>query len=75
MHVPRRQKLSFLDIDTFAGLGGGNQKVGLAAKEGWYLQYVQDFGSRLALFTFVHIGEHRQPQFFLDLGEHFQPFL
>src|ERR1700721_1241591 len=40
LHVPRREKLTLLDVDGPAGLGRGDQKIGLAAEEGWNLQRV-----------------------------------
>ena len=32
-HIPRREELAFFDIHDPAGVGGGSEKIGLAAEE------------------------------------------
>ncbi len=58
-HVPWRKKLPFLHVDNRAGLAGGQQKIRLAAEEGWDLQYVDHFGHWSTLFGRVNIGQDR----------------
>src|SRR5207245_10912555 len=50
LHVPGREELALFDVDSIAGLGGGDQEVGLAAEIGRDLQNVDRFGGRRALF-------------------------
>ena len=68
-HVPRREELTFLDIDDASSLCSSNEQVSLAAQEGWDLQDVDDAGDRSALIWLVHVGEQRDRQFFPQLGE------
>src|SRR5258708_1237696 len=49
-HVPRRNKLPFLDVDGPAAERGGNHKISLPAEKCRNLQNVDDFGH------FWHVG-------------------
>ena len=69
LHVPRRQKLTLLDVDRLAGFGGGDQQIGLAAEEGRNLQDVHDFGDFGALLGQVHVGDDRHADLFADFFE------
>src|SRR5690606_10410801 len=69
LHVPRRQELALLHIDRFAGFGGGDEKVGLAAEEGGDLQDVDDFGDLGALLGQVYVSDDRHADLLADLFE------
>ncbi len=77
LHVPRRQELTFFDVDRLAGRACRQQQVGLAAEKRRNLQNIDDFGHRSALLLFVHIGQHRKPGNFPHLRKdrqtRFQP--
>ena len=68
-HVPGREELALLDVDGLAGFGGGNQQIGLPAKEGRDLQHIDRWRDARALRCVVHVGEHRNFQRVADLGE------
>src|SRR5207249_1974328 len=63
-HVPRRHKLTLLDVYRASALAGSNQKVSLAAKECRNLNYVHSFSHALDLLRLVDIGEHWHADFF-----------
>src|SRR6266436_10012793 len=74
-HVPRRQKLRLLHIDNPAGLGRGDQQIGLPRQEGGNLQHVANFRRGSSLRRFMDVGEYGQFQFRLDFAENAQTFL
>ena len=73
LHVVRRQKLALLDVHRFAAARHGVDEIGLPAQEGGCLQHVDHRGHRGDLGFAVHVGQHRQVQLALDLGQDLQP--
>ena len=71
-HVPRRNKLSFLDIDGAAAERGRDHEVGLAAEKGGNLQHVGDFRDLGHVRHFVDIRKHGELNFVFDLLENAQ---
>ena len=69
LHVLGREELALLHIDHLAGMGGGDQKIGLAAEEGGNLQHVHGLRHGGALVALMHIGQDRQAEFGADFGE------
>ena len=69
LHIPRRKKLTLLDVDGPAGLGRGDQKIGLTAEESRDLQRVDRLRNRLALAALVHVGDDGQAQRLADFGK------
>src|SRR5277367_2212097 len=60
VHVPGGDELAFLDVDSAAGLCGGDEQVGLTAKEGGNLEHVGAFGGDGTVGGFVDVGEDGQ---------------
>jgi len=60
-HVPRRDKLALLYIDSATRSSSGEEQVRLAAEEGRDLQHIHSIGDRGAIFHLMDIGKHRQP--------------
>ena len=60
-HVPWSDELAFLHVDGAAGLGGGDEQVGLAAEEGRNLEDGFDVAERVgelgSLLGGVDVGE------------------
>ncbi len=56
-HVPRGNELAFFDVNGAAGLSGGDEQVGLAAKESGNLENVDSFSGDFAMGRLVHVGE------------------
>ena len=69
LHVLGRQELALLHIDHLAGMGGGDQKVGLAAEESGNLQHIHGLGHGGALIALMHIGQNRQTEMLANLRE------
>ena len=59
-HVPRGDKLAFLDVDGAAGFAGGNEQIGLTAKECGNLEDVDGLRGDFTLRGLVHVGKDRQ---------------
>ena len=59
----------FLDVHDPAGLGGGDEEIGLPAQERRDLQHVDRLGDARALRGLVDIGEHRHADALADFGE------
>ena len=74
-HVFGRQELPFLYVDDPAGLGAGDQQVGLPAQECGDLQHVQGLCRPFGLGRLVDVGDQRQPERRLDLGQDLEPFV
>lgn len=74
-HVLRRHKLTFFDVNRFAGFRGGGEKVGLAREKRRNLQQVDDFRDRRRLRRFVDVGRCRKTGLFADFGEEFETFV
>ena len=70
LHVPRRKELPLLDIHRPPRSRGGDEEVGLAAKEGRDLQHVDGLRGERALRDLVHVGQHGQAEAVPDFGEH-----
>ena len=68
-HVPRREELALLDVDHPAGLGGGDEQVGLPAEEGRDLEDVDHRRHDRALLPLVHVGEDRHAELAAEIGE------
>ena len=62
IHIPGRNKLTFLDVHCPPGLPCGHQQIRLPAKKRRDLQHVHSFCRNLAMARFVHIRQHRQPK-------------
>src|SRR5437868_2711331 len=60
LHVPRRYELAFFYIDRTARLSSPNQQISLLAEKCRNLQYVDGFGSHVAMRWLVYVGQHRQ---------------
>ena len=73
LHVPGREELALLDVDRVAGLGRGDQEIGLAAQIGRDLQDIDRLGGRRALLGQMHVGQDRDAARLADLGEDRQP--
>src|SRR5690606_10491071 len=71
LHVPRRQKLSLLDIHDTSGLCGSNQQIGLAAKKCRDLQDIDHRSNFGTLLFSVDIRQHRKAELLLEIGEYF----
>src|SRR4029077_4051709 len=56
--VPRGKKLTFLYVDRAAGLRGCPQQIGLAAKEGWNLQQIDELARYFGLGRGMHIRRY-----------------
>ena len=60
-HVGRSDKLAFFDIDgaieLAGGLGGGDEKVGLATEKCGDLKQIDGFGNTRAVFGGMDVGE------------------
>ena len=74
-HFCRRQKLTLLQIDDFAGQHSGLNQVGLPAKECGNLQNVHCFTGDGGLSFRMHIGQHPHTQVCPNPAQHFQPFV
>ena len=59
----------FLDVDHLAGLRGGDEEIGLPAKERRDLQDVDDLGDLGALLALVNVGEDGDAQPLAEIGE------
>ena len=68
-HVPRGDELALLYIDGAPGFSGGDEQVGLPAKEGWDLEDVYGFGCDFALAGLVDIGEDGKAGFASEAAE------
>lgn len=72
-HVPGGDELTFFDVDGAAGLGGGDEQVGLAAEEGGDLQNGLDvakgIASLLAILRGMNVGENGQTRVLGDGAE------
>ena len=68
----RREKLAFLDVGRLARLRHGADEIGLAAQKGRRLQHVHHFGYGRDFCLGVHIGQYRNAQFPLHLGQNAQ---
>src|SRR5580658_740551 len=75
LHVPRRNKLPLLDVDSAAAQRRRNYKVSLAAKKRGDLQHIDDFRHFCDVRHFVDIGENRKLNFVFDLLQNAQTFL
>src|SRR4029077_15872412 len=73
--VPWREKLPFLYVRNFSLLSNRNNEVRLSAEKRGDLENVSDRLDRCHLFPLVNVRQHRHSDFFLYLGENFQPFL
>src|SRR5947199_8282322 len=73
-HVPRRQKLTFFDVDRATGFCGGTQQIRLPAEEGRDLQHVDVFAGNLRLSRGMYVGCHRNLQFAPDVRENIATF-
>ena len=74
-HVPRRNKLSLLDIHPAAALPCRDQQVGLPAQKRGYLQHVHGFGHSRHVGGLVDVGQHGNPEGFANLAENAKTFL
>jgi hypothetical protein len=62
----------FMSCGARRGHHGRADEVGLAAQEGRRLQHVDHQGGGRDVLFGVHVGQHRQAQLALDLGEDLQ---
>ena len=74
-HFLRGEELTFFDVNDAAGLGGGEEEVGLTAEEGWDLDDVADFGDGRALGGVVDVGDEREAELGFDHREEFEAFV
>src|SRR5688500_5217701 len=74
-HVQGGEELPFLDIDDSAGLGGGDQEIGLARQERRYLKDVSHLSHRGGLTGVVDVGENGNAQSLFDARQYVQTFL
>ncbi|ENN87028.1 hypothetical protein RHSP_12871 [Rhizobium freirei PRF 81] len=74
LHVPGCQELPLLDVDDTAGLGGSDQKIGLAREKGRNLQDIDCLGDDGALFFCMNVGQNRKAVLFFQIGEDFHGF-
>jgi hypothetical protein len=74
-HFRRRKELPLLDVHYFAGLGCGDQQIGLPAKERGDLQDIDNLARFRRLLVRMDIGEHGKAQLILDLLQNRQPLL
>ncbi len=72
-HVLGRQELALLDVDRPAGACAARDEVGLAAEEGGCLQHVDHRGGLGDLVLGVDVGQHRDADLPLDLGQDARP--
>ncbi len=56
-HVPRRDELTFLDVDGAAGFACGYEEVGLTAEECGDLEDVDRFGGDFAMRGLMDVGQ------------------
>ena len=70
-HVPWGKKLTFLYVDSAAGLRGCLKQIGLAAKEGWNLQQIDELARYFRLGWGMHVGCYGNFQFSADGSENF----
>ena len=68
-HVPGREELALLDVDDLAGLGRGDEEIGLPAEEGRDLEDVDDRRDDRALLALVDVGEDRHAELAPEIGE------
>ena len=73
-HVPWGDELAFLNVDGAAGAAGGDEQVGLAAKEGGNLEDVDGFGSDLAVGGLMDVSEDGNARIFGDAAEDARAF-
>jgi hypothetical protein len=73
LHVPGRQKLPLLHVDSAPSRRRRQQQIGLPAEKGRNLQYIDDFCHDLSLIAFMNIREHRHTHFVLDALQNFHP--
>ncbi len=71
-HVPGRKELRLLHVDDAAGLGGGEEKIGLAREEGRDLQNVRDFSGACCLGCVVNVGEDGKVEVGFDFAKNTQ---
>ncbi len=62
-----------LDIDDGAGLGRGDDELGLHAEIGWNLQHVDNICGGRRLVWVVNVGQHRHLEAGLDFLQNLQP--
>lgn len=72
LHIPRRKKLTLLDIHRFTCSPRCNQQVGLSTQECGNLQNIDATRNYFALIDRMHIGEYRTADFFPDLRQNFK---
>ena len=72
LHIGWRHELPLLDVDDLPCLGGGNEKVGLTAQEGWYLEDIKHFAGSHRMPGFMNVGKHRHANLVSHLGENLQ---
>src|SRR5690606_38317373 len=75
LHVPRRQALALLDVHRLAGRADLPDEVGLAHQEGRGLQDVDHRGGLVHRGARVHVGQHRDADLLLHLGQDLQALL
>ena len=61
-HVPRRQKLTFFDVDRLTRLGDRTNEIGLAAQKSRGLQHINHTGHGFDLRLIMDIGQHGNVQ-------------
>ncbi len=72
MHRFGCQELTFLDIDHLAGVGRGDQKVGLTAQKRRNLQYVHIFGGYGGFGGQVYVSDYGYAEGIAHFGEYAQ---
>jgi hypothetical protein len=73
-HVPGRDELAFLYVDGALGHASRDHQIGLAAQEGWNLQYIRDFSDLGDVCGFVHVGQHWHLHFIFDFFQDAETF-
>src|SRR5215213_1330772 len=71
--VLRREKLTFLDVNSLPRFCGRQYQIGLPREKGRYLKHIHYFGNTLNLRDVVHVSEHREVDFFPDSLQDFEP--
>ena len=73
-HVPWRDELAFLDIDSTLAQCGRSDEIGLTAEECRNLEHVSDLGDFGDIHSLVHIGEHGHMHLITHLPQYTQTF-
>src|SRR5439155_10644722 len=67
LHLPWRQKLSFLYVHDLSGFCGRQNQISLSRKKSWDLKDVEHFARGFRLSRIVNVGKNRNASFLTNV--------